>query len=221
MVMLCWSVPVLLMLGVIGYYLFSNHFDEKVENQLKHLTFNNEICAERLNSLVKISKQATRDGKIEKAFKQYQKGTIDRRSLLDTSSSYLRETYGENVKIKDAILWFYEDPEKMQCEKFNKGAEGSWQEINIYWNEDHEEIYEYAKTLDISIGFYSKDERVYLIRNLVDYAYRPMGTLVLRINRDYCFDKVSSFPTDTDVMIRLNSVKFRFRVSGLMRKKLS
>lgn len=204
-VMLCWCVPVFLTLGVIGYYIFSNHFGNKAAAQIEQLAFSNRICAERLDGLVKAAKQVTYDREIENAFAEYERGRTDQRSLLETSGSYLKETLGRNVKIKDMVLWFYENPGKMYWDNFNKGAEGSYQEVNIYWNEDHGEIYEYAKTLNTGIGFYSKEDRVYLVRNLVDRSYRPMGALVLRINRDYCFDKVTNFPARTDVTIKLNS----------------
>lgn len=211
MVMLCWCVPVILTLGVVGYYIFSNHFNNKVMPQIEQLTFNNRICAERLNDLVKFSKQATYDHKIENAFAAYKKKKVDEKSLLEISGSYLKEFAGQNIKVKDTILWFYDNPEKMKWNSFNKGAEGSYQEVNIYWNEDHEEIYEYAKTLGTSIGFYSKEDRMYLIRNLVDRSFTPMGALILRINRDYCFDRLSNFPVGTDVAVKLNSCEVQLQ----------
>lgn len=202
-VMLCWFVPVLLTLGVVGYYIFSNHFSNKAATQIGQLTFNNEICVERLNSLVKASKQVTYDREIENSFAKYKKGLMTQRSLLNTGSSYLKHNFEQNVKIKDTMLWFHEKPKKMHCDIFNKGAEGSYQEVNIYWNMDHEAIRKYAKNLGTSVGFYWKDERLYLVRNLVDRTYKTIATLVMRVNEDYCFDNVSNFPSGTDVTIKL------------------
>lgn len=204
-VMLCWCVPLLLTLGVLGYYVFGNHFTNKAAAQMEQLTFNNEICVERLNALVKLSKEATYDREIENAFAQYKKGMINQRSLLDNSSSYLKETFGQNAKVKEAILWFYENPQKMRCDDFNKSTEGNYKNVNIYWNEDHEEVYEYAKTLNTSVGFFSKEDRLYLVRNLLNRSYYPMGVLVLSVNQDYCLDRMFNFPADTDVTIRLDS----------------
>lgn len=202
-VMLCWFVPLLLTMCVIGYYAFGSHFSSEARAQTDHLAFNNQICVERLNSLVKTSKQATYDGQLEQAYLKFRQGRIDQKMLLEDSASYIKHTFDQNVKIKDVILWYYDNPRKMHAEIFNKNAEGSYLQLHDYWNLDHEEIYEYAETLNTSVGFYWKDERLYLVRNLVDHSYEPIGTLIFRVNQDYCLSNVSNFPGETDVTVRL------------------
>lgn len=220
-VMLCWCVPVFLMLGVVGYYIFSKGYVNKMGTQINQLTFNDEMCAERLNSLVKSSKQVTYDRDIETIYTQYRKGETEERSLLQTSGSYLTHMFGENIKVKASILWFYDNPRKMKCNDFNKTAEGSYTDITSYWNIDHDEIFKYAQTLDTSVGFYEKDHRMYLVRNLMDRTYKPMGVLVLRVNQDYCFEKVATYPAGTDVTIMLDSCSIPVQGKEIKEKEVS
>jgi two-component system sensor histidine kinase YesM len=40
---------------------------------------------------------------------------------------------------------------------------------------------------------FEQDDRLYIVRNLVDNSYRPWGVLVHRLNKEYCFEPLLSF----------------------------
>lgn len=204
-ILLCWLIPLMLTMGVIGYYMFSNHFANKAAAQVEQLTFNDQICVERLNGLIVSSKAATYDHDIKKAYLKYEKGEISERSLLSISGSYFQRAYSNNIGVRDAILWFYGNPRGMTYSTYNESVGGGYKEVVRYWNEDHSEVYAFAKNLGTDTKFIRVNDRLYLVRNMVDRTYRPIGAIVFRVNEDYCFDKISMFPAGTDVTIKLGS----------------
>lgn len=208
-VMLCCFVPVFLTLGVISYYMFGSYFVNRAKAQIEQLAFDNRICAERLDSVVKLSRKATSDGVIEDAFAKYKEGTMERTVLLERSSTYLKELYGQNIRVQDAMLWFYEDQKNMRCENFNKGAGGSYQQVNNYWKQDHGKVYGHAKMLGTASSFYVSNGRLYLVRNLLGREYQPIGALVLRVNKEHCFYQLASGTSaDVDVTVKLDDSAF-------------
>lgn len=68
----------------------------------------------------------------------------------------------------------------------------------------------YAETLDTNIGFLECDGRVYMIRNLVNRSFEPVGVLVMRMNIAYCFEGMRHFLEDFDMSIYLNELNLEF-----------
>ena len=68
-VLMCWLLPFVLVIGGMGYYILSNRSDNKAQSLEAQLAFNDQICVERLNNAVKDSKKASYDKEIENAFK--------------------------------------------------------------------------------------------------------------------------------------------------------
>lgn len=63
---------------------------------------------------------------------------------------------------------------------------GKYGQLKTFWEKDCDDVLEFAKDLDTSIGLYQSEGWVYLVRNLVDSAtYRPWGLLVHRLNLNY------------------------------------
>ena len=54
------------------------------------------------------------------------------------------------------------------------------------------------------------DGRVYMIRNLVNRSFEPVGVLVMRMNIAYCFEGMQHFLEDFDMSIYLNELILEF-----------
>ena len=93
---------------------------------------------------------------------------------------------------------------------YNSSAGGSYHQIDTYWKKDHETVKKYAETLDTNIGFLECDGRVYMIRNLVNRSFEPVGVLVMRLNIAYCFEGMQHFLEDFDMSIYLNELNLEF-----------
>lgn len=198
-----WLLPVLMMIIVFIYYLVSHHYQNVSNNLMEQLAYNVNLCMERLDNCTDGSRQATYDRTIQNAYYNYirnseQANAYDnfRREIND----YMAQEYGRSEYFQNVIFFMENDPDKY-CYTFSNRAGGSQRSVQIYWQEDHEQIFEYAKTLDTSIGFYLDGHRLYIVRNMVDTAFQTMGVLVMRMNVDFIFGNLQSMPWTTALTI--------------------
>lgn len=201
----CWLLPMALMIGVGGYYIFSNHFYEKAQNIEKELSFNSQICVERLNQTIRLSRAATLDKVIETAWNDFRKGDSNYPRFYLNTSSYLSAQYRQRQELMNVIFWSSEKPSERYCSIYNTSCGGSYQQIVDYWKQDHEAVYEYAQGLDTAVGFLCLDGRLYLVRNLLSSSYTNIGTLVMRLNPDYYFGPIKQYPSNTGAIIWLDN----------------
>ena len=104
-------------------------------------------------------------------------------------ASIIWQRSSENEKKFPAVCsCFFVHQRSIRWQITNTPADGSYGKLKTFWEKDCDDVLEFAKDLDTSIGLYQSEGRVYLVRNLVDSAtYRPWGLLVHRLNLNYCF----------------------------------
>lgn len=202
--LLCWLIPLFLFIGILGIYVGSNHRENTVQNYQKQLEFNNRICVERLNGAVDASRQASYDGVILETREKYQQGLMSYTLAQKSYSKYLFDRYQKSSAISSVVLWFEPDDFLNVSSAYSEMGNGTYQQIKNYWDRDHEAVAEFAKTLDTSVGFLTRDGALYLVRNLKDSHYVTQGVLVCCINQDYCFQSISGFPLGSGVCAQLN-----------------
>lgn len=201
---LCWLLPLLLITGVNLYYISSSHFESKISKQIEQLKFDDQISAERLDRVVEVSRDASYDGTLIDLYKRYKADKIPKQELLASSMYYLDDRYSRESTVKTAILWYQNAPEDLNCNTFNTRTGGTYQQVADYWAQDHGEIAGIAKNLDTKVQFHTIGNRLYLVRNLFTSSYENAATLVLLVNKSYCFENYSSFPTGTSVTLNVD-----------------
>lgn len=207
--MLCWLVPFTLMFGVMGVYIASNHSDMTAENFQKQLEFNNEICVERLKSVIADSRQASYDRMILSINEMVEHGVMASLAAGKEYKNYLENHYQKNEAISCAFLWLYKDEGEI-FSVYNERSNGSYQKVLLYQNKDHEIIADYAKTLGTKVGFMALDGRLYLVRNLVNSRFEEKGALIFNLNLQYCFNSLTNYPSQDGVYIKLNNESIDF-----------
>lgn len=210
-VLMCWFLPFALVIGGMGYYILSKKADNKAESLKAQLEYNTQVCVERLDNAIKDSRQASYDLTIQRA-SRFRDTVYDHSNewedyrwagVMQITKEYIAGQYQSNICFMDTIFWYYDDPEKHNTNVFNSRAGGGYPQLNTYWEEDHEEIYECAKELDTAVAFKYINGRLYLVRNMVDPSFKPMGALIMRINIPYCFGMLTNFPLGQSLTVRL------------------
>ena len=203
MILLCWLIPIGLMIGVMGYYIMGNRFNNMVDSFQKQLEYGDKMCEERLNGAISASREASKHDVIRQAYYTFSSGGSAYRFTME-SKAYLTDQYRQNEAFYNTIFWLVENPETYNCSVYNLQSKGNYQQIQDYWKNDHEAIKEFAEGLDTSVGFINMAGRVYMVRNLVDAKFRPYGVLVMRMNLDYCFGSLVNIPLKERVTLTLN-----------------
>lgn len=207
LVLVCWLLPFVLILGVMGYYLLTNQADNQAKQLTNQLVMNDQICGERLDVAITASRKASYDKAISDAYDNYEREIGGYYLFYTRGQSYIREQYGNQKAFAATVLWLYDDPQKLNCSIYNERTGGSFDQINTYWESDHEAVKETAESLGTSIGFVYREGRLYMVRNLVDKHYRPWGVLLMRLNMNYCFEPLANFMEQMAVKMNFNGTE--------------
>lgn|GEM_PF-129537 len=189
-----WFVPAVLAILVFFYYLTSQHYNNVVVNLVSQLTFNNELCVERVDNCIQHSRRASYDGTILDAYTSYKENRCTYYELYLQISSFIEREYGTDQNFMNVIIWYNENPEEMHYAGYNISSGGMYQQLQTFWQADYEEVHEFAGELDTRTGFVQIEDRLYMVRNLMDRSYRAIGTLVMRLNADYLFGSLEEMP---------------------------
>lgn len=219
LLLICWLIPVALMIGILGVYVAGHHGDMAAENFQEQLEFSNQICIERLNGVISASRQASYDGELLSVWNDYQMGVTDKLKAGRQYKDYLAAKYLKNNAIAGAILWFgtAETPDSFYS-VYNEHANGSYQQIRTYQEEDHAEAEKCAETLGTGIRSLKCGNRLYLIRNLIDSRYQTQGTLVFCLNPAYCFQSLKEYQMVAGVRVLLGEEELDLKADDQLTK---
>ena len=186
LMVLYWAIPFLILASALGSYMARGQETEALDRLASQLTLNNQICIERIDSVISASRRATYDRTLYNSWQDYRKGTINYSTFYNQGQYYLETQYGKRQEISTAVFMLLSDPRNKRITAYNSPAGGSFRQLDTFWEEDCDGVLDLASELDTSVGVYVNAGRAYIVRNLVDSSYTPWGVLVHRINLDYC-----------------------------------
>ena len=91
--LMCWLLPFCLIIGVAGYYILSNRYGTVAQGVVDQVVYDGQICVERLNYGINASRKATYDQTLEKAWREYTRGSLSYGGLYSASNDYLNKEY--------------------------------------------------------------------------------------------------------------------------------
>lgn len=205
MILLYWALPFALMLALVGHIMADRQEKTGLERMAAQLEMDNQNSIERIDSAISDSRQATYDKTLYSYYDEFRKGSVNFDTVYNKGQYYMAKQYGKRKEISSSIFMLLRAPKVYKMTSYNTLAGGSYNQLKTFWEKDCDDILEFAKDLDTSIGTYQADGRLYLVRNLVDSAtYRPWGVLVHRLNLNYCFESLLHFYDNANVKIVLD-----------------
>lgn len=206
-ILLCWLLPVLMVLSVVGGHLSDTVGTGAKKSLSGQFELHLQVCADRVNSAVEASRLASYDPTIRDAWRAYQEEPAYA-SLYRNTLTFLNRQYGSDSRFLYSAFWFSEDPENMNLTALTGITGTVYTQANRFWSEDFEAAKELAAGLDTAVGFLEQEGRVYLVRNLLDSSYETIGVLVLRLNLPYYFEELSNLSWASDLDIKLGGMDF-------------
>ena len=173
MILLYWALPFILLITLLGWYMSRQEETEGLSHLADQLRMNNQICIERVDSAIRDSRQATYDRTLYEYYSAWRKKSVSYTTTYNNGQNYLARTYGKRKEISSTVFMLLEDPEQFHMTNYNSQADGSYRQLEVFWEQDCEKILALAETLDTSIGVFEQDGRLYIVRNLVDNSYKP------------------------------------------------
>ena len=205
MILLYWALPFALMLALVGHIMADRQEKTGLERMAAQLEMDNQNSIERIDSAISDSRQATYDKTLYGYYDEFRKGSVNFDTVYNKGQYYMAKQYGKRKEISSSVFMLLRAPKVYKMTNYNTPAGGSYNQLKTFWEKDCDDVLEFAKSLDTSIGIYQADGRLYLVRNLVDSAtYRPWGVLVHRLNLNYCFESLLHFYDNANVKIILD-----------------
>lgn len=202
-ILLCWLLPMVLAAGILGSYLtfgLGRQTRQAVEEQFQ---LNLQMGADRVNSAVEASRLPSYDPELRSAWNQYRQGG-NYAGLYRRYFALFNRLYQSDSRFRYAVFCFSEAPEERSITVVNGSYGLLTRQVQERWRDDLPAVLELAAGLDTSVGFLEQDGRVYLVRNLMDSEYRPIGVLALALNLPYYFEDLSLLSWASAVTVELD-----------------
>ena len=202
-ILLCWVLPIAIILTVAGILLRSN-YERNLRGQLETDAGYVLRQEERLlNAVFESSKAVSYDGAVRSAYRDYlQHG--DRTALYRGVSEYLSQTFSRDERFQAVFVSFWEDL-KIYPYIMSSGIRGYSIPRNYHRSVEPLLLEEMAEA-DTAIRILVFDNELYVARNLLDSSFRPYATVVMLCDKSGLLDSFDSIRGAGGVMLLLDDL---------------
>ena len=202
-ILLCWVLPIAIILTVAGILLRSN-YERNLRGQLEtdagYVLRQEELL---LNAVFESSKAVSYDGAVRSAYRDYlQRG--DRTALYRGVSEYLSQTFSRDERFQAVFVSFWEDL-KIYPYVMSSGIRGYSIPRNYHRSVEPLLLEEMAEA-DTAIRILVFDNELYVARNLLDSSFRPYATVVMLCDKSGLLDSFDSIRGAGGVMLLLDDL---------------
>ncbi len=201
-ILLCWLLPMAIAATVVGWYLLSGSGRQKEQAMAEQFQMNLQLGADRVNSAVEASRLPSYDPEFREGWNQYRRDGVYN-LLYRRSYALFNRLYQSDSRFLYGVFCFADNPEDRVITVVNGSAGLFHNQVREQWTADSAAVLELAAGLDTTVGFLEREGRVYLVRNMMDSSYRPIGVLALALDPDYFFGDLALLPWASAVSVRL------------------
>lgn len=185
MLVTCWFLPLLLTFFIIFFFI-SDRMNSQVKNTIITSADKSiEICQIRLNLAIGDSKDASYMAQIKQSYANYLKDG-DKQYLDREVSLFIQQQYRYNPYFNMTLLYFVDAPDKY-CVTYQ--GVNTYANVTAYETYAKEEIARISEELGTAIAFVNINNRLYMVRNIVDSSneFRTFAVLVMELNVENVF----------------------------------
>ena len=186
-VLLCWVLPVLIVMALAGYLLGVSYesaaqqeLDTRARNAMEQLEM-------RMDAVFEASKTVSYDGVVRNSYRLYERDG-DSAALYRTVTEYLSQNFTRDERIDAAFLSFWElgEVRPYAASRGDLGIRAQRQ----YRETIEADVLERMREIDTGILLLEYDGELYVARNLLDSRFRPYATVVLLCDREQLFQSL-------------------------------
>lgn len=186
-VLLCWVLPVLIVMALAGYLLGVSYesaaqqeFDTRARNAMEQLEM-------RMDAVFEASKTVSYDGVVRNSYRLYERDG-DSAALYRTVTEYLSQNFTRDERIDAAFLSFWELGE-VRPYAASRGDLGIRAQRE-YRETIEADVLERMREIDTGILLLEYGGELYVARNLLDSRFQPYATVVLLCDREQLFQSL-------------------------------
>ncbi|MCR5591719.1 MAG: histidine kinase [Lachnospiraceae bacterium] len=189
-ILLGWFLPLVLLTAAI-LALLSGSMNRAARNTAQTSAQKAvEILGMRLNDCELASKNASYLPVIPDSYRAYLKDG-DKKDLSVAVTTFLNQQYRYHPDIKDAVLIFTAEPDELYY-TYNNSNGGTYKDIQAFQLESQEAVLSLSEELDTDTRLFSRNDRIYMIRNIMDSKFNPYAMLILELDRQSVTESLTS-----------------------------
>lgn len=212
-ILLCWLLPMALAAAALGGYLTLGVGRQTRRSVAEQFQLNLQMAADRVESAIEASRLPSYDPELREAWNQYRRGGSET-ALYRRYSALFNRLYQSDSRFRYAVFCFSDSPEGMSITVLNGSSGLLFSQVGDRWKEDRAAVLELAGELDTAVGFLERDGQLYLVRNLVDSGFRPIGVLALAMDLPYYFEDLSLLAWASAVEVELGTAPLTVKGSA-------
>ncbi|MEG0854126.1 MAG: sensor histidine kinase [Angelakisella sp.] len=205
-VLLCWILPVIIIMVVMTDYASSSLNEQTVAAYTDSVQLNAAITGDRLDDAVQASRAVAYSGNVKNDYRDFKRGGSFS-ELYWSTNDFLRRQYHSDDRFRFAVIWFWDDPTGMSCNTYNSGLGVEYSAVKAYWEQDHAAVTAVTEDLDTGIAFVNCDDRIYMVRNIMSGNLKPIATIVLQLNAQYFFGNFGVLLWQDGTVLHLDDVE--------------
>lgn len=190
-----WLLPLMLVALVLLYFV-SAMLNRQIENTIEVSADKAvEICEIQLTEVVSASKNASYISTVRNSYNQY---LVDGKAqmLYKEITNFLNQHYKYDESFVCTMLFFLDNPEQIyyaaNSYQENSKTAGGYSTVQFFKENNMEEVIGRGNSLDTDVELVFLEERLYLIRNIVDTYYQPYAMIVIEVDPNKAFQSLES-----------------------------
>lgn len=197
--LLCWVLPVVVVVSFSGLYI-TDMTQKQTKEIITRSTENAlEVVQERLQSAIAASLEASYNSTLLDAWLNY-KREDNYSAFANTASKWLSQLYKFDDKFLTTYLLLTDDEEHT----FNVTDNRPYAEAVSFWKNMKERIQDASSKIGTDVAFLQDGAHVYMVRNLKTSNYYDYAILVMELNAQHIFAGLEDVPFTEGYTLWLN-----------------
>ena len=212
---LCWLVPILLLLATFGI-LLEETYQRSARQELDGTAqFAMLQLKTELESAINNSKSVSYDGVIRSAYRSYRESR-NKIALYHSLNDYLRDNFSRSGTYRAVFLAFW-DEQINGVYAYGAGESGS--ALIQDCRTATETILQIMRSEDTQTCFLLIHGNLYLTRNLLDSHFEPYASIVMMLRPSAFFSQLSVLGAAEDVQLQIDELCFRYDGENIVKEE--
>ena len=212
---LCWLVPILLLLATFGI-LLEETYQRSARQELDGTAqFAMLQLKTELESAINDSKSVSYDGVIRSAYRSYRESR-NKIALYHSLNDYLRDNFSRSGTYRAVFLAFW-DEQINGVYAYGAGESGS--ALIQDCRTATETILQIMRSEDTQTCFLLIHGNLYLTRNLLDSHFEPYASIVMMLRPSAFFSQLSVLGAAEDVQLQIDELCFRYDGENIVKEE--
>lgn len=203
LVLFCWILPVTAISGVTLYYITEQINDQMVDTLAVSMDTALQISMNHLDSAVASSHHSSYDNSesgIKSIYNNYLRQGIELK-LYTGTRAYLEHQFQYDDKVLMAMVQYSGIDDIYYI---MDSVKRKYSDVEFYKTNVHNELMARAAEMKTEMGFFERDGRLYMFRNLLNNKGRTTAVLILELNKELIFQSFAGISSGSECSIWLN-----------------